>query len=111
MNEQTHFFIKIYLSHFILERVYVVYVWAMGWRRGKTAILTPSSSDHNSTSSSSWLGCSTKALCLPLFIRLFTQVHLLIDGSVEVNMLQLEVERNRFDVMDACDFDVLSGGS
>ena len=27
MNERTHFFIKIYLSHFILERVDVGYVW------------------------------------------------------------------------------------
>ena len=31
----------------------------MSWRRGKTVILTQSSSDHSSTSSSSWLGCST----------------------------------------------------
>ena len=86
-------------------------------------ILTPSSSDHSSTSFAFWLGCLTvghwgpKALCLPLalnsayypqltptatdsnrlcpgynlfdahllplFFRLFTQVHLLIDGSVE----------------------------
>ena len=80
--------------------------------------LHQSSSDHSSSSFSSWLGCSTvghwgpKALCLPLvlssascphliqavcvliillfnvhmfplFFRLFTQVHLLIDGSVE----------------------------
>ena len=86
---------------------------------GQTVILTQSSSfDPSSTSSSTWLGCSTvghwgpKALCLPLalnsafclqltqavcvlvmllfnvhllplFFRLFTQVHLLIDGSVE----------------------------
>ena len=91
----------------------------MSWRRGQTAILTPSSSNHSSTSSSYWLGCSTvghwgpKALrlplaltpasclqltqtapghlvillspvrLLPLFFRLFTQVHLLNDGSVE----------------------------
>ena len=27
MNEQTHFFIKIYLSHFILERVDVSVVY------------------------------------------------------------------------------------
>ena len=41
MNERTHFFIKIYLSHFILESCCV---WEMSWRRGQTAILTPSSS-------------------------------------------------------------------
>ena len=116
MNERTHFFIKIYLSHFILERVDVSCVWE--------AILTPSSSDHSSTSSSSWLGLLnrgslgaassqsanwfshwhlvpnwlqlqlTQAACvlviflfdahlLPLFFRLFTQVHLLIYSSVE----------------------------
>ena len=91
----------------------------MNWRRGQTVILTQSSSfDHSSTSSPSWLGCSTmghwrpkalrlplvlnsascpqltQAVCvlvmllfnihlLPLFFRLFTQVHLLIDGSIE----------------------------
>ena len=118
MNERIHFFTKIYLSHFILERVDVGCVWEMSWRQGRTVILTQSSSDHNSTTSSSWLGCSTvghwgpKALCLPLalisaswpqltqavwvlvillfnvhllplYFRLFTQVHLLSDGSVE----------------------------
>ena len=40
MNEQTHFFIKIYLSHFILERVDVGCVWEMSWRQGQTAIVT-----------------------------------------------------------------------
>ena len=66
MNERTHFFIKIYLSHFILERVDVGYVWEVSWRRGQSAILT------QQYLSTSWLGCSTvghrgpKALCLPL---------------------------------------------
>ena len=122
MNERTHFLIKIYLSQFILESVDVGCVWEMTWRRGQIVILTQSSSDNSSTSSSSWLGCSTvghrgpKALCLPLalisascpqltptgsnclvhqviqlshvhilplFFRLFTQVHLLTDSSVE----------------------------
>ena len=36
MNEWTHFFIKIYPSHFILERVNVGCVWEMSWRRGQT---------------------------------------------------------------------------
>ena len=43
MNEGTHFFIKIYLSHFILERVDVGCVWEMSWRQEQTAILNPSS--------------------------------------------------------------------
>ena len=40
MNKQTHFFIKIYLSYFILKRVDVGWVWEMSWRWGQTAILT-----------------------------------------------------------------------
>ena len=123
MIERTHFFLKTFLSYFILERVAkglrkgcervdVSCVWEVSRRRGRCAILTQSSSYHSSTSFSSWLGCSTvghwgpKALCLPLvpnwlepsvhlvillfyvhllllFFRLFTQVHHLIDGSVE----------------------------
>ena len=31
-------------------------VWEVSWRQGRTVILTPSSSDHYSTFSSSWLG-------------------------------------------------------
>ena len=53
MNEHTHFFIKIYISHFIFERGDVGCVWEMSWGRWQTAILT------SSTSFSSWLGCST----------------------------------------------------
>ena len=41
MNERTHFFIKIYLSHFILERVDVGCVWEGSWRRGQTATYWP----------------------------------------------------------------------
>ena len=37
MNERTHFFIKIYLSHTILERVDVGRVWEESWRRRQTA--------------------------------------------------------------------------
>ena len=40
MNERTHFFIKIYISHFILERVYICCVWLISWIQGYTAILT-----------------------------------------------------------------------
>ena len=41
MNERTHFFIKIYLSLFILERVDVGCVWEVSWRRGQTATYWP----------------------------------------------------------------------
>ena len=41
MNERKHFFIKVYLSHFILERVDVGCVWEVSWRRGQTATYWP----------------------------------------------------------------------
>ena len=60
MNERTNFFTKIYLSHFIRKG------WCRLCVRGELEtgtdchILTQSSShDHSSTSSISWLGCST----------------------------------------------------
>ena len=53
MNEPTHFFIKIYLSHFILERVDVV---KDELETGTDCYIDPSSSDHSSTFFSSWLG-------------------------------------------------------
>ena len=85
-------------------------------------ILTPSSSDHSSTSFALWLGCTTVGhwgpmpsvwswfslrwhpisnwlkpsvswlyFCLtPTCFHLFTQVHLLIDGSVECHYVILE---------------------
>ena len=118
MNERIHFFIKIYLSHFILERV--MFFVCERWVETRTGCyFDPSSSDHSSTSSSSWLGMLNHGSLmaqsplsaagshtgiltptnsnhlghlvillsyvhlLPLFFRLFTQVHLLIDGSVE----------------------------
>ena len=67
MNERKHFFIKIYLSHFILERV-AKGLWK-GWcwlfMRGELEtgtdcyILTQSSSEDSSISSAFWLGCAT----------------------------------------------------
>ena len=113
MNDRTHFFIKIYLSHFILERVGVGYVWKMNWRRGQTVILTQqyfflilaglhnhgplrvqcplsvagsqfgilSPTDLNRLGQLAILLFNTHLL--PLFFCLFTQMHLLIDGSVE----------------------------
>ena len=41
LNERTYFFIKIYHSHFILDRVDVSCVWEMSWRRGQTATYWP----------------------------------------------------------------------
>ena len=41
MNERTRFFIQIYLSHFILERVDVSCVWKVSWRRRQTATYWP----------------------------------------------------------------------
>ena len=56
MNERTQFFRKIYLSHFILERVAkrLILVMCERWVGNRTDcnILTPSSSDYSSTSSS-----------------------------------------------------------
>ena len=40
-NERTHFFIKIYLTHFILERVDVGCAWEVSWRREQTATYWP----------------------------------------------------------------------
>ena len=73
MNERTHFFIKN-----IPLTLYFRKGWCWLCERGKLEtgtdcyILTQSSSDHSSTSFSSWLGCLTvgprgpKALCLSL---------------------------------------------
>ena len=41
MKEWTHFFIKIHLTHFILERVDVDCMWEMSWRWGQTATYWP----------------------------------------------------------------------
>ena len=108
MNERIHFFIKIYLSHFILERVMLVVCerWVGYGDRLTIAALLPhlgwgcSTVGHRgpqalclllALTSASWLQLTQTALVillshahlLPLFFRLFTQVHLLIDGSVE----------------------------
>ena len=59
MNERTHFFIKIYLSHFILERGCFLCVRGELGTGTDCYILTPSSYDHSSTSFAFLLGCST----------------------------------------------------
>ena len=123
MNERTYFFIKIYLSHFILERVDVGCVWEMSWRWGQTAtywikvLLTIAALfSHSGWATQPWVTEGPKpSVCRWLSIRhlvfnwlqlqleltqavcgtwlyfclmstcfhLFTQVHLLTDGSVE----------------------------
>ena len=119
MNERIHFFIKIYLSHFILERVDVgcvrdeletgtdcyidaaVLLSHLGWvaqpwvtegpkpsvcrwfsiRHLVSKWLKPSVCCLYYCLTSTCYRCSSAVLLL--FFRLFTQVHLLIDGSVE----------------------------
>ena len=62
MNERTHFFIKIYISHFILEKVDAGCEWEGGVGDGDRLLhIDPSSSDHSSTSFSSWLGLPNRA--------------------------------------------------
>ena len=59
MNERTHFFIKIYLSHFILERVMLCVRDEL--ETETDCYIDPKFFfDHSSTSFSSWLGCSTE---------------------------------------------------
>ena len=57
MNERIQFFIKTYISHTLFSKG-LMFLWCArdGWRRGQSAILTPSSFDYSSNSSSSWLG-------------------------------------------------------
>ena len=141
MNERTHFFIKIYLSHFILERV--MFLVCKRWEETRTdCYFDPSSSDHSGTSSSSWLGLlnrgslrpqsplsATGSHCgilpptnsnrpgnlfillshvhlLPLFSRLFTLVHLLIDGSVVGQYITLSRDQPESSLFNSYDTDV-----
>ena len=117
-NERIHFFIKIYLSHFILERVMFVVCERWVEDRDRQLYWPKFFFDHSSTSSSSWLGLLNRgslraqsplsaagshfgilsptvsnrpgtwlyyflaSTCFRCSSSLFTQVHLLIDGSV-----------------------------
>ena len=122
MNQRTHFFIKIWFLTLCSWNGDVGCVWEMGWRRGQTAILTPSCSStiaalisHLGWVAQPWVteGLAAPSLqadshavhplsnwfelprapghvhLLPLFFRLFTQVHLLIDGSVKGQYITL----------------------
>ena len=76
MNERTHFFIK-NISLTLYSRKGWCWLCVRGELETGTDcyILTPSFSDHSSTSFAFWLGCSTvshsgpKALCLPLALN------------------------------------------
>ena len=70
MNERTHFFIKIYLSHFILERVDVGCVWEVSWRRGQTATYWPKVLTIAAILSHLGWGCSTVGHCGPQTLSL-----------------------------------------
>ena len=88
MNERTHFFIKI-SSLILYSRKGWCWLYVRDeWETGTDCyILTQSSSDHSSTSFSSWLGCSTvdhwepKALCLPLALNSASCLQLTPTGS------------------------------
>ena len=60
MNERTHFFIKIYLSHFILDKVMFLLCVRDKLETGTDCYIDPKLFfDHSSTSFSSWMCCST----------------------------------------------------
>ena len=91
MNERIHFFIKIYLSHFIRKG----WCWFCVRSELETGadcyILTQSSSGHSSTSFSFWLGCSTvghwgpkPSVCRWLSLR-----HLVSNWNCNSNSLEL----------------------
>ena len=133
MNERTHFFTKIDLSHFILERVMfhvcerwvetstdsnidpVVLLSHLGWVAQPWVTEGPEPSVYRWLSIrhlvSNWLHLQlTQAVSvlviflfdthlLPLFFRLFTQVHLLIDSSVE-DQYVTKCSNFRFELVD-----------
>ena len=106
-NERTNTLLyKNIISHTLFSKEWCfLCVWEMSWRRGQTAILNPSSSSTiavllshlGKPSVYRWLSrwhlvfnCPGHLVILlsyvhllPLFLRLFTQMHLFIDGSVE----------------------------
>ena len=97
-DERTDFFRKIYLSHFILERVAkgLMFFMCERWVGDGTdcPILTPSSSDHSSTSSSfcwaaqPWV-LRAQALCLKLVLTPASYIQLELQLQ-----LQLQLELN-----------------
>ena len=138
MNERTHFFIKIYLSHFILERVMFLVCerWVgdgdrlLFWSKVLLSIAAllshlgwvaqPWVTEGPKPSVCRWLSIRhlvfnwlqlqlTQAVCvlviflfivhlLQLFFRLFTQVHLLIDCSVESQYVTIFTRKWTFSI-------------
>ena len=94
MNERAHFFIKIYLSHYIRKGWCWLYVRGELESETDCHILTQSSSDHSSTSSSfCWAAqpgsLRAQALCLELVLTpaSFLQLEL----QLELNWLNPSV--------------------
>ena len=90
MNERTHFFIKVYLSHFILERVDIGCMWEVRWRRRQTAtywpkvlLIIPALLPHLG-----W-GCSTMGHWGLAALSLQADSHA---GILSPNWLQLQLE-------------------
>ena len=77
MNERTHFFIKIYLSHFTLERVDFGCEWEVSWRWKQTAAYWPqdfltiaSLLSHSGRAAQPWVTESPKpSVCRWLSLR------------------------------------------
>ena len=91
MNERTHVFIKIYLSHFIRKG------WCFLCVRGELEtekdchILTPSSSDHSSTSFAFWWAAQpwflrSQALCLELVLT--PESYIQVELQLELQLTQ-----------------------
>ena len=89
MNERTHFFIKIYLSHFIRK----CWCWLCVRSELETGkdcyILIQSSSDHSNTTFAFWLGWSTVGRWGPKALSLQAYSHA---GILSPNGLQLQLE-------------------
>ena len=90
INERTHFFIKIYLSHFILEMVDFGCVWEVSWRRGQTATYWPKVllTIEALLPHLGW-GCSTVGHWGPHAVSLQADSHA---GILSPNWLQLQLE-------------------
>ena len=87
MNERTYFFIKIYLSHFILKRVmFVVCERWVGDRDGRL-YWNKFFRDHSSSSFASWLGCSTVGQWGPKALSLQTGSRASILSPTDPNRL------------------------
>ena len=96
MNERTHFFIKVYLSHFIRKSWCFLCLRSELESERDCHILTPSSSDHSSTSFAFWWAAQpwalrAEALCLELVLTPATYLQL---------ELQLELQLPRTDCLE-----------